>query len=155
MDSVPMHDSTSFDPAHTTPGTRFILANPDTLKGAEGKLFFRPFVGGSDTATHIQTYDYVPVGKHRFTISAYGYLEGDSVGGTNPRKLFTGSTNVTIVQGGALPPPDTLNMVFVGNQPDPENPNPVPIQTDFSFQITLGRTQTGSMTLIVDPSVPF
>jgi hypothetical protein len=154
MDSVPMRDSTSFDPAHTAPGTRFILAEAGRLRGADGKLFFRPFVGGSDTATHIQTFDYVPVGKHSFTISAYGYLEGDSVGGINARKLFTGTTNVNIVQG-QLPPPDTLNMVFVGNKPDPENPNPAPIETEFSFQIILGRTQTGSMTLIVDPSVPF
>lgn len=156
MDSVIMRDSTSFDGAHTVPGTRFIFADTSKLKNSLGKLFFRPHVaGGADTATHIQAYDYVPVGNHVFRISAYGYLEGDSVGRTTPRKLFTGTTRATIIQGAPLPPPDTLIMKFVGNQKDPDNPNPAPVETDFTFKITLGRTKTGSMTLIVDPTVPF
>ena len=101
IDGDTVRDSTSFSSAIPGAGSRFIFADTAKLKGAFGKLFFKPNGTGSDTATHVKAYEYVKTGVHIFRMSAYGYLEGDSVGRTRPRLLFQGTSTINVLQGGA------------------------------------------------------
>ena len=102
IDGVVVRDTTSFSPAITDTGTRFITAGGN-LRGAAGKFFFRPHVLPLDTMTHVQYYPYVRTGPRTFRIRAFGYLEGDSVG-SQERLLFEGSQPVTLNPGAVIPP---------------------------------------------------
>jgi hypothetical protein len=115
VDGQVVRDSSSFSPA-VVGGSRFIAAGA-ALKGAEGRYFFRPTALVPDTITHIQTYQYVQTGLRVFQISAYGYLEGDSVGAA-PRLLFQGSATLDISAGAVVAPtPVVLDWKGPGSNP--------------------------------------
>jgi hypothetical protein len=101
IDSQIVRDTSSFSPAIVGAGSRFITAGT-SLKGAQGKFFFKPTGLLPDTITHTQSYNYVRTGPRVFTVSAYGYLEGDTVGRA-PRLLFKGSRSITVTPGATTP----------------------------------------------------
>jgi hypothetical protein len=71
----------------------FMAADPSSLPGSSGKRFFKPASISSSIAL---AHDYVKPGDHQFTLSAYGYLEGDTMGVTAPRLLFQGDRSTAL-----------------------------------------------------------
>jgi len=157
IDGDTVRDSSSFNPAITSPGKRFIYADTSKIKNALGKFFFKPNGTGADTATHVQSYEYVRVGDHAFKMSAYGYLEGDSVGGTKPRLLFQGSSKISVLQTG-VPEEQTVVMDWKGpgsktdstvvDVPGSQN------WTGVSMTVTIGRVKSGSATVGIISEFP-
>ncbi len=147
IDGDTVRDSSSFSSDIFGRGTRFISADTSKLKGAAGKFFFKPNGTGSDTATHVQSYEYVKVGTHDFKISAYGYLEGDSVS-RQPRLLYQGSSTITVLQNGTTEEKSvTLEWMGPGSKkngdttsgPGSNNWNGI------SMTVKLGRVKTGGV----------
>ena len=112
IDGDTIRDSSSFNPNITSPGARFIYADPSKLKNSLGKMFFKPNGKGNDTATHVQSYEYVRAGSHEFKMSAYGYLEGDSIGRT-PRLLFQGKDSIDVLKTG-VPEETAVKLDWIG-----------------------------------------
>jgi hypothetical protein len=152
IDGDTVRDSSSFSPAITRLGTRFIYADTSKVKNSAGKFFFKPNGTGADTATHVQAYEYVRVGAHDFKMSALGYLEGDSVGGTNPRLLFQGQSKINVLQGG-VPEEKSVKLDWMGPGSEaaagdtttgPGSPN----WSGVSMTVKLGRVRgTGKATV--------
>jgi hypothetical protein len=70
---------------------RFVFADPNKLFGSAGVRFFRPSTFASGDGTPIVvSHDYGSILNSHFTIDAYGYVEGDTVGVTPERLLFEG-----------------------------------------------------------------
>jgi hypothetical protein len=150
-------DSSSFSPAVTAPGTRFIYADTSKLKGAQGKLFFKPNRGGTDTATHVQAYEYVKAGSHKFKMSAYGYLEGDNFSSATPRLLFQGEADIKINQTGA-PSEEEVKLDYKGpgSEAAKDDSTYVPGGHNWngvSMTVTLGRVKGGKLTVGVISTV--
>jgi predicted component of type VI protein secretion system len=91
VDGAIVHDSVVTAVAGTLGSAAFQAADPARLPGSAGKRFFKPVTNSSYIAL---THDYVQAGSHEFTLAAYGYLEGDTVGVTQPRLLFQGARNL-------------------------------------------------------------
>lgn len=74
---------------------RFRYADTNRLPGSAGVRFFR---SGSDPldAPHVVSYDYVMLNSRSFTVAAWGYIEGDTVGVTPERLLYEGARPVDI-----------------------------------------------------------
>jgi hypothetical protein len=121
VDSVIVRDSSTRNV--TAAGTRFFSAGA-SLKGATGSFFFKPY-GLPDTVTHLQSYQYVRNGLRTFEISAYGYLQGDSVGAPL-RLLFQGRSTMTISTTGTTPGGDSIppatSVVLDWKGPGSKNP---------------------------------
>jgi hypothetical protein len=152
IDNLVTLDSSSLSPAVTAPGSRFIFADDSKIKGAQGKLFFKPNRTGIDTATHVQAYEYVKAGSHTFKMSAYGYLEGDSVGGNNPRLLFQGQASIKINQTGT-PSEEEVKLDYKGpgseavkNDSIPPTPG-TPNWNGIQMTVKLGRVKGGKVTV--------
>jgi hypothetical protein len=155
IDSTIVRDSTSFNPL-ITPGPRFI--NSDTaLKNAAGKLFFRPSRSETDTMTHVQSYKYVRTGPRTFNIKAFGYLEGDSVGVSEPRLLFEGSRSVTIAPGASAPIlPIILDWMGPGSDKNPID-TLQPDDRDWSgitMMVKIGKVGNVSQEIVINPGIP-
>lgn len=155
IDDVKVGDSTSFSPAVTAPGTRFIYADTSKVKGAQGKLFFKPDRKGADTATHVQAYEYVRAGNHKFKMSAYGYVEGDNFSNA-PRLLFQGEAKIKINQTGA-PSEDEVRLDYKGPGSEAAKDSTyVPGGSNWSgvsMTVTLGRVKGGKLTVGVISTV--
>jgi hypothetical protein len=157
IDGAVVQDSSTLTPPVTVPGTRFIYADTSKVRGAQGKLFFKPDRGGADTATHVQAYQYVKAGGHTFKMSAYGYLEGDSIGGTNPRLLFQGQADIKINQTGA-PSEEEVKLDYKGPGSDAvkDDSTAVPGGQNWNgihMTVTLGRVKGGKLTVGVISTV--
>lgn len=156
IDSAVVRDTNSFDSAITAAGTRYI-SSLGAVKNSDGKFFFRPATA-ADTITHVQTYKYVRTGPRNFNIKAYGYLEGDSIGASEPRLLFEGNRNLTITAG-ATPPisPIILDWRGPGSERDPNAP---PLQAgdpDWSglkVEVFIGKVGKVTQTIEIDGSIP-
>jgi hypothetical protein len=139
VDGQVVRDSSSFSPS-ISGGSRFITAG-SALKGAVGRYFFRPTALVPDTITHLQTYQYVLTGNRVFQISAYGYLEGDSVGSV-PRLLFQGSATLDISAGAAVQPtPVVLDWKGPGSSSAPTDTAGTPGNSNWSgvgLKFTIG-----------------
>lgn len=148
VDGQIVRDSTSFSPAITQAGTRFITADTD-LRGASGQFFFRPSGAPPDTVTHIQTYQYVQTGTRQFQISAYGYLEGDSIG-MAPRLLFQGNATLNIAAGAVVSAtPVLLDWKGPGSNPGDTTSTPgSPDWTGVGMSFTIGKV--GKITQQID-----
>lgn len=157
IDSTVVRDSTSFDSTITSAGTRFI-GSDSALRGANGKFFFRPSRSATDTITHIQTYKYVRTGPRNFTVRAYGYLEGDSVG-RPPRLLFEGSRAVTIAAGASVPPiPVILDWVGPGSsKAPPSSPeDSLPGGANWSglgMTVFIGKVGKVTQEIVINPGI--
>ena len=155
IDSTVVRDSNSLDLASPAPGPRFIAAGT-ALKNADGAWFFKPSRAIPDTITHTQAYRYVRGGAHRFTISAYGYLEGDSVG--QPlRLLFEGSRMITVNEGETPPAtPIVLDWRGPGSERDPGAPVPGPGDPDWSgvtMEVVIGKVRKVTLDLEVGGNI--
>lgn len=148
VDGQIVRDSTSFSPAITSEGSRFITADTD-LRGASGRYFFRPNGALPDTVTHVQTYQYVRTGTRQFVISAYGYLEGDSVG-MEARLLFQGSATLNITAGVVeTGTPVVLSWRGPGSTPNDSTVTPgSPDWTGVGMNVTVGKV--GKITQQID-----
>ncbi len=148
VDGKVVRDSSSFSPSITSAGTRFITAG-DALRGAAGRFFFRPGAAGSDTITHLQTYQYVETGLRSFDISAYGYLEGDTLG-MEPRLLFQGSATLNIAAGENIQStPVVLAWKGPGSSPNDSTVTPGhPDWTGVGMNVLIGKT--GKVTQTID-----
>jgi hypothetical protein len=140
VDGEVVRDTTSFSPAITVAGTRFITSDT-ALKGATaGRFFFRPNGALPDTITHVQTYQYVLTGNRQFEISAYGYLEGDSITAT-PRLLFQGKATVNIAAGAITQAtPVVLDWKGPGSNPTDTTVTPgSPNWTGVGMKVNIGK----------------
>jgi hypothetical protein len=156
IDSTIVRDSSSFNPSITSAGTRFIEAG-SALRGAAGKLFFKPRQDSLDTITHLQTYKYVRTGPRNFNIKAYGYLEGDSVG-MPPRLLFEGTRSVTIAPGATVPDmPVVLDWMGPGSDKAPPQDSVVPGHPDWSgitMEVRIGKVGKVTQVIEINPGIP-
>ena len=158
IDGDTVRDSTSFSSAIRGPGTRFIYADTSKVKNSLGKLFFKPNGKGADTATHVQSYEYVKVGDHNFKMSAFGFLEGDDVNKTKPRLLFQGESDISVLQGG-LPEEDTLKLDWMGpgSTAKEGDPTKVPGSPDWNgihLEVIMGRVKSGGATISIISEFP-
>jgi hypothetical protein len=156
VDGDTVRDSTSFSPAVTVAGSRFITAN-GALQGDTGRFFFRPRGNGiNDTTTHVQIYPYVKTGPRVFDISAYGYLEGDSIT-MAPRLLFHGSRTVAITPGEVTTEvPIVLDYTGPGSTPEPGAEPPKPGEPDWSgvsMNVVIGKTGKITQSVVVPGGV--
>lgn len=145
IDGQVVRDSSSFSPSIPGVGTRFITAGA-ALRGAEDALFFKPNLAFPDTVTHIQAYKYVRTGPRVFKVSAFGYLEGDSVRPGGERLLYSGERNISITPGASL---SELPVVLAYRGPgsasaasdttSPSTPGS-PNWTGVSMEIQIGKT---------------
>src|SRR5690606_9687341 len=95
-----------------------------------------------DTITHTQTYDYVRTGARVFDISAYGYLEGDTLG-IAPRLLFQGSRAVVIAPDGTMPEaPIVLQWRGPSGTPSDTVTAGHPDWTGAGLNVIIGKTNT-------------
>lgn len=155
VDGVVVRDTSSFSPAITSAGTRFITAD-SLLRGATpGMFFFKPSVRPLDTITHVQAYPYVRVGPHEFRIRAFGYLEGDTIG-MAPRLLFEGSQSVAINPGVSVPPIE-MNLAWRGPGGVPTDTTQLqPGHPDWSgtgLKVVIGRTGTITQTINIGVNI--
>jgi hypothetical protein len=157
VDGTVVRDTSSFNPNITAAGTRFITAGT-ALKNSAGHFFFKPNTLPLDTITHVQRYQYVRTGPRDFEISAYGYLEGDSIG-MEPRLLFHGTSSVTITPGSSAPIlPIVLDWKGPGSEPDdPEAPPPLPGEPDWSgvsMSVLIGKVGKIVQRIDIDGGIP-
>jgi hypothetical protein len=152
IDEDTVRDSTSFSPHVTSLSNRFIYADTSKLKNSAGKLFFKPNGNGADTATHVQSYEYVKVGVRTFEMSAFGYLEGDTAG-TKPRLLFYGKSELNVLEGG-IPEIQTMPLEWRGPGYNPDSTDSPRDWNGISLTVTLGRVKSGSVTVGIIPEVP-
>ena len=150
VDGQVVRDTSSFSPSIVSAGTRFFTAGT-ALRGASNAFFFRPNGAIPDTITHLQTYQYVLTGNRNFEISAYGYLEGDSVGAT-PRLLFQGSASINIAAGEVVKAvPVVLDWKGPGSNPTDTTKAPGdPDWTGVGGEIKIGKV--GTVTQQIDIS---
>ena len=74
-------------------GPGYMGGDPSLLPGSQQSVFFNS--GSFDEIPSVQIRDeYVNTGVHTFTLNAYGYIEGDTVGKTPLRLLFKGSQSL-------------------------------------------------------------
>jgi hypothetical protein len=78
-------------------GAGFIRAEGNALFGSEEAVFFQPGAFGETSSIPLAD-EYASAGVRTIKLSAYGYLEGDTVGVTEERLLFQGSHNVNAAQ---------------------------------------------------------
>lgn len=157
IDGVTVGDSSSFNLSAGESPSRFITADPTALRGAAGSVFFKPNGALPDTAVHIQFYPYVEVGERTFEMSAYGYLEGDSVGGPE-RLLYQGETKMNVALGSPDAPPPQVNVGLDWKGPGaarPDTTSGASTWNGINMTVRFGRVLSGSVTVDVDPTVPF
>jgi hypothetical protein len=159
IDGQIVRDTSSFSTVISGPGTRFISAG-SSLRGAEGRYFFKPYGAIPDTVTHIQAYKYVRTGPRTFTISAYGFLEGDSVAPDRQRLLFRGNVPMTITPGATITElPITLVYIGPGSSAVPPDTSGTPVLpgdpdwTGVSMSVVIGKTGRVSQQVIIPGGV--
>lgn len=137
VDGLVVKDSNTF--ALQDDGPRYISSGT-YVRGVTTQVFFKPNGPAPDTITHTQSYDYVRTGARVFQISAYGYLEGDTLG-IAPRLLFQGSRSVTIAPDGTMPvAPITLQWKGLAGSDSVTAGHPD--WTGIGLQVVIGRTKT-------------
>ena len=151
IDGDTVRDSTSFNPNIIAPGKRFVYADTSKVKNSFGKLFFKPNGKGLDTATHVQSYEYVKVGDHNFKMSAFGYLEGDVIGQTKPRLLFQGVSDISVTpKGDTAETVVTLDWMGPGSDAANGDTTKVPGSENwngFQIEVKLGRVKSGGASI--------
>jgi hypothetical protein len=152
VDGRVVSDSSSFSQAIQSAGTRFVTAST-ALRGAAGRFFFKPNGNPPDTATHIQFYQYVRTGTRIFDISAYGYLEGDTLG-MAPRLLFQGARSVTIAQDGSMPSaPIVLQWKGPTGAPSDTITAGHPDWSGVGLSVLIGKTNTIQQQIDIPPGI--
>jgi hypothetical protein len=78
-------------------GSGFLRAGEDAIPGSGETVFFKPGAFGETSSIPLAD-EYASAGIRTIKLSAYGYLEGDTIGVTPERLLFEGSHTVNMAQ---------------------------------------------------------
>lgn len=123
---------------------RFMLADSGTLAGASGVRFFRPVYGPGDPPL-VVTHEYGSVFNHEFTVSAYGYVEGDTVGRTPERLLFEGTKDMDLSQAKVAAEEDVVM--------EWKAVDAIPVDIRTGFDVRLGRAGKVVVNVIIPAAV--
>src|SRR5690606_7327666 len=97
VDNALITERTPYDGPAVSGDERFMLADSGELDNASGVRFFRPASGPGDPPL-VVSHEYGNVLNREFTVSAYGYVEGDTVGRTRERLLFEGTKEMDLAR---------------------------------------------------------
>jgi hypothetical protein len=78
-------------------GAGFLAADTTCLSKSAGLRFFKPGTFGQSPGIAL-VHEYATAGARTYTLKAYGYLEGDTLGVTPERLLFQGSHTLNTAQ---------------------------------------------------------
>jgi hypothetical protein len=130
-------------------GSGFLTADPVRLPGSPGTFFFKSGSFGEAPGVLLAD-EYVKAGIRNFTLNAYGYVEGDTVGVTPVRLLFQGTRSVNTAE--AQPESvalewQALDVNLAGPSDDSASPA--------TLMVTLGKVGTITLNVRISGAIDF
>lgn len=136
-----LRDTSSYDAS----GAGFLVIDTSRLHKAAGLKYFAPGNPGTNPLTLV--HEYAASGIETYTLEAYGYLEGDTLGVTPERLLYKGSHATNTAQASD---PETLSLDW---QPAEAGATLDPDSQDVGFKVMLGRVGTVVMNVQISGAV--